>query len=266
MKISALIADVDGTLVTHDKVVTPRTREAVAALQARGIGFAAISGRPPRGMRMLIEPLALAGPLAGFNGGLITGRDLSPLEEHPLPPETARRAYALLRSWNLDVWVFSGQEWLLTDPDGSRVAGEIRTVRYQPLVVKGFDGALGAAFKVVGVSDDPEFLARCEMKARAALGDAASASRSQAFYLDITHPAANKGHGVQRLAALMGVPMREIAVIGDSYNDIGMFAQSSLSIAMGNAPADVKRHAHFATSSNDEDGFAQAVHDYILDA
>ncbi|MCW5734717.1 MAG: HAD family phosphatase [Enhydrobacter sp.] len=266
MKISALISDVDGTLVTHDKVVTPRTREAVAALQARGIGFAAISGRPPRGMLMLVEPLALTGPIASFNGGLITRPDLTPIEEHALAPETARQANALLRGWGLDVWVFAGQEWFLTAPDGSRVAGEIKTVLYQPLAVTDFDGALENAFKIVGVSDDPEFLARCETEVRAALGDAASASRSQAFYLDITHPAANKGHGVQRLAALMGVPMSEIAVIGDSYNDIDMFAQSSLSIAMGNAPADVKRHAHFATSSNDEDGFAQAIHDYILDA
>ncbi len=266
MKISALVSDVDGTLVTHDKVLTRRTREAVAALQVRGIRFAAISGRPPRGMRMLVEPLALTGPIAGFNGGLITSPDLSPLEEHALAPDTARRAYALLRGWGLDVWVFSGQEWLLTAPDGSRVAGEIETVLYQPLVVNDFDGALDTAFKIVGVSDDPELLARCETEARTCLGDAASASRSQAFYLDITHPAANKGTGVQRLAALMGVPMAEVAVIGDSYNDLGMFAQSGLSIAMGNAPADVRRQARFVTSSNDEDGFARAVHDYILGA
>lgn len=266
MKISALISDVDGTLVTHDKVLTPRTREAVAALQDRGIRFAAISGRPPRGMRMLVEPLALSGPIAGFNGGLITNPDLSPIEEHALAPQAARQAYELLRGWGLDVWVFSGLEWLLTTPDGSRVAGEINTVLYQPLVVNEFDGALEAAYKIVGVSDDPGFLARCETEAQAALGDAASASRSQPFYLDITHPAANKGIGVQRLAALMGVPMAEVAVIGDSYNDLGMFSQSALSIAMGNAPADVQRQARFVTSSSDEDGFARAVHDYILGA
>lgn len=266
MKISALISDVDGTLMTHDKMLTPRTREAVAALQARGIGFAAISGRPPRGMRMLVEPLALTAPLGGFNGGLITNPDLSPLEEHALAPETARRAYELLRGYGLDVWVFSGQDWLLTDPDGTRVPGEIRTVLYPPLVVKDFDGALEAAYKIVGLSDDPAFLARCESEAQAALGEAASASRSQAFYLDITHPMANKGTGVRRLAALMGVPMAEVAVIGDGHNDLGMFAQSGLSIAMGNAPSDVQEKAHFVTAANDKDGFAEAVRKYILDA
>lgn len=266
MKISALISDVDGTLMTHDKILTPRTRAAVAALHARGIGFAAISGRPPRGMRMLVEPLALTHPLGGFNGGQITNPDLSPLEEHALAPQTAHRAYELLRGYGLDVWVFSGQDWLLTDPDDSHVAGEVRTVDYRPRVVKDFDGALESAFKIVGVSADHAYLARCETEVKAALGEAASASRSQAFYLDITHPMANKAVGVQRLAALMGVPMGEIAVIGDGHNDLGMFAQSGFSIAMGNAPADVKEKARFVTSSNDQDGFAEAVRTYILDA
>ena len=93
-----------------------------------------------------------------------------------------------------------------------------------------------------------------------------SVSRSQAFYLDITHPQANKAVGVQRLAAHMGVPMGEVAVIGDGHNDLGMFAQSGLSIAMGNAPADVKKKARFVTGSNDRDGLAEAIQKYILGA
>ena len=53
-----LIADVDGTLLTQDKVLTRRAVEAVHRLRAAGIAFAVTSGRPPRGMTMLIEPLA----------------------------------------------------------------------------------------------------------------------------------------------------------------------------------------------------------------
>jgi hydroxymethylpyrimidine pyrophosphatase-like HAD family hydrolase len=77
---------------------------------------------------------------------------------------------------------------------------------------------------------------------------------------------ANKGVAVVRLAALMGVPMSEVAVIGDGHNDVGMFAQSGLSIAMGNAPPDVQKRARFVTATNDKDGFAEAVRTYILDA
>lgn len=266
MKISALISDVDGTLVTSAKTVTDASRKAVSALRERGIAFAVISGRPPRGMRMLVEPFALTGPLAGFNGGAFTNPDLSPLEEHALAPETAQHAFDWLRTKGIDVWVFSGLDWFVADLDGPHIDTERRAVHFAPTVVRSLEPALASAFKVVGVSKDHALLARCEKELQPVLGEAASASRSQPYYLDITHPIANKGVAAVRLAALMGVPMGEVAVIGDGHNDVGMFVQSGLSIAMGNAPSDVRKQARFVTSSNDRDGFAEAVRSYILDA
>ena len=266
MKISALVSDVDGTLLTTAKHLTERSRQAVAALHARGIPFAIISGRPPRGMRMLVEPLAITTPMAGFNGGAFTAPDLTPIEQRLLAPETAQQAHDWLRAKGIDVWAFSGLDWLLTNPDNPHVAPEIRAVHFQPTLVESLEPAFHAASKLVGVSADHDLLARCEGELQAALGEAASASRSQPFYIDVTHPSANKGVAVARLAELMGVPLAEVAVIGDSPNDLGMFDQAGLSIAMGNADPAVKRHARFATASNDEDGFAEAVHKYILDA
>src|ERR1700724_1171165 len=90
--ISAVIADVDGTLVTTDKTLTTRARSAVAQLHEAGIVFAIISSRPPRGLRMMVEPLALTTPLAGFNGGMLVMPDLTVIEEHLIDPQIARRA------------------------------------------------------------------------------------------------------------------------------------------------------------------------------
>jgi len=266
MRISALISDVDGTLLTSAKALTERSRQAVAALHARGIGFAIISGRPPRGMSMLVEPLALTGPMAGFNGGAFTAPDLTPIEEHLLAPDTAQRAHDLLRARGVDVWAFSGLDWLLANAVNARVATEIHAVHFQPTIVRRLEPALAAAYKVVGVSDDHALLARCERELQAALGEQASASRSQPYYLDVTHPMANKGVAVARLAGLMGVPLTEVAVIGDGGNDVGMFARAGFSIAMGNAAPDVRAQAEAVTQSNDHEGFAEAVHKYILDA
>jgi hydroxymethylpyrimidine pyrophosphatase-like HAD family hydrolase len=69
LRISLVLADVDGTLVTADKVLTARARAAVNALHGAGIAFAITSGRPPRGMAMLIDPLALQTPIAGSTAG-----------------------------------------------------------------------------------------------------------------------------------------------------------------------------------------------------
>ncbi len=264
--IAALISDVDGTVMTHAKQLTARTCEVALKLRQRGIPFAVISARPPRGMRMMVEPLGLTYPLAGFNGGQFTRPDLTPVEDHPIAPDVARRTHDLLAERGVDVWVFDGSDWKIRNADGVHVAHEKSTIQYDPIVVEAFDQALDTAHKIVGVSDDHALLARVETEMQAALGEAATAARSQAYYLDVTHPLANKGVGVRRLAALMGVPMERVAVIGDGHNDIAMFEQTPFSIAMGNAGDDVKKRARFVTGSNEEDGFADAIEKYVLGA
>jgi len=99
---------------------------------------------------------------------------------------------------------------------------------------------------------------------RAVLADQASVARSQPYYLDITHPLANKGVALSEIAKLLALPLEELAVIGDGGNDIAMFERSGLSIAMGNASPEVRRAADFVTGSNREDGFATAIERFIL--
>src|ERR1700731_3493206 len=91
-KISLVLADVDGTLVTEEKVLTERALKAVSALQSAGIRFAITSGRPPRGMALFFGPRHSKPPLPGFNGGLFVERALWILEQKPLPADVARQA------------------------------------------------------------------------------------------------------------------------------------------------------------------------------
>jgi len=263
-KISAVVSDVDGTLVTNDKTLTTRAQTAVAELHARGIMFSIISSRPPRGVRMLLEPLAITAPLGGFDGGVIVRPDLSIISEHLLMPEVARRAVEMLSARGVDAWVFAGQDWLLRDPDGPCIGREERTVCFPPTIVADFGPALAAAGKIVGVSEDFAVLARCEQELRAALAEQASVALSQPYYLDITHLRANKGIALTQLANLLRVPLAEIAVIGDGHNDVAMFERAGLSIAMGNASAAVQRVADLVTDRNSEDGFANAIERFIL--
>jgi Cof subfamily protein (haloacid dehalogenase superfamily) len=262
--ISAVIADVDGTLVTTDKTLTAKSRAAVARLHESGIVFAIISSRPPRGLRMMVEPLALATPLAGFNGGTLATPDLTVLEAHLIDPGVAHRAVAAITEHGAQAWVFSGGEWLLREADGPYVAHEEHTVQFPPTVVDDFGTSLDGAAKIVGVSADFELLARCEGATQALLGDSASVARSQNYYLDVTHPLANKGAGVQALARQLAIPLAEIVTIGDGLNDIPMFAVSGLSIAMGNARPEVQARAQLVTGSNEEDGFAAAIDHLML--
>jgi len=263
-KISLVLADVDGTLVTADKVLTARAGAAVKALHAAGIAFAITSGRPPRGMAMLIDPLALRTPVAGFNGGIFVKPDMAIVAEHVLASDVARRAIEVILHNRMDAWVYSGKDWLVRDRDAPHVAREQWTVKFAPTVVENFNGVLNRAVKIVGVSDDHDLLARCEKDAQDALGTGASAARSQPYYLDITHPDANKGMVVTTLSKLLSVPIGEIATIGDMPNDVLMFRNSGLGIAMGNASPDVQAQADVVTASYDDEGFAKAIERFVL--
>ena len=263
-KISTLVSDVDGTLVTDDKILTVRAQAAVAKLHACGINFAIISSRPPRGLGMLLRPLGITTPVCGFNGGVIATRDLTVITEHLLSPEVARCAVSLLDTHDVQVWVFSGQDWLVRDCDEPYVRFEEHTVGFQPTLVDNFGQSLDAANKIVGVSADFERLAQCEREVRGPLTDRATVARSQSYYLDVTHPLANKGIALSEIARLLVVPLAEIAVIGDGGNDVAMFERSGLSIAMGNASPEVRQAADFVTDSNRDDGFANAVDRFIL--
>jgi Cof subfamily protein (haloacid dehalogenase superfamily) len=263
--IRLFLADVDGALVTKDKVLTDEAKTAVRELDQAGIAFAITSGRPPRGMSMLIEPLALRTAIAGFNGGVLVNPDLSVIESHTLDPAAAKQAVKLILNRGLDAWVYTDTEWLIRDKGAPHVARETWTVKFDPKVVASFtDAHLAHAVKIVGISDDLNLVAACEKAAQDALGEMASAERSQPYYLDVTHPRANKGTVVETLSKLLNIPSAQIATMGDMPNDVLMFRKSGFSIAMGNASDEVKAQANAVTDTNENEGFAKAVRKFIL--
>jgi Cof subfamily protein (haloacid dehalogenase superfamily) len=263
--IRLLLADVDGTLVTQDKVLTEQAVAAAQQLRDAGITLALTSGRPPRGMNMLIAPLRLEGAIAGFNGGVLVHPDLSVIESHLLDPATAKATLQLILDSGLDAWLYTEREWLIRDAKAPHVARETWTVKFDARVVASFsDADLADAVKIVGVSDDLDRVAACEKLAQQKLGAHASAARSQPYYLDVTHPQANKGMVVTMLARLNGITPEQIATIGDMPNDVLMFRKSGFSIAMGNASDEVKAQASAVTDSNENEGFAKAVRKFIL--
>jgi Cof subfamily protein (haloacid dehalogenase superfamily) len=261
-----LLSDVDGTLVTQDKVLTDRAAQAVHKLYDSGILFAVTSGRPPRGMSMLIEPLDLTTPLAAFNGGLVVERDMTVVEQRVIPDDLVAPIIQLLESSSLDVWVYRGADWYVRDLKGPHVEREAWTVKFDPTLVASYDGITDGVAKIVGVSDDHDAVAAASAAAHDQFGDHISAARSQPYYVDVTHPDANKGGVVKFLAAKYGIPTEQIASIGDMPNDVLMFAHSGLSIAMGNAGTEVQRAARRTTTSNEDEGFANAVERFVLRA
>jgi hypothetical protein len=249
--------------LTHDKVLTERAKDAVHRLHQAGVGFTITSSRPTIGMRFLLEPLAITLPFGAFNGSSIIDAKMNPIEQHLIPPSTAQRSLDVLKEFGVDIWLFTNDKWLTRNGDGEYIPLEIRAIRANPTIVEDLTPFLSSACKIVGSSSNPELLQRCEAAMQTAVGAEATAVRSQTYYLDITPPGCDKGTFVQTMAKRLGISTHAVATIGDMQNDLAMFRNSGVSIAMGNASEDVKRQATHVTATNDDEGFAAAI-DMIL--
>lgn len=266
-RFSLVVSDVDGTLVTGGKVLTPNAVAAVRRLGEAGIAFSICSSRPPFGLRMLIEPLRLKLPLGGYNAGAIVDPDLSVVEQKLIPPDAAREAVAAFREHGVDCWIFSGDEWLVVNPQGDHVDRETRTVQQAPTVVPEFREAHFASVgKIVGPSKDHSLVAGLTQRLGQILAGRANVMRSQPYYCDVIPPGIDKGRLVELLAGRLAVPREQILVLGDMENDLEMFAKAGFAVAMGNAAEAVKQAAQAVTLSNDEDGFAAAIERYVFGA
>jgi Cof subfamily protein (haloacid dehalogenase superfamily) len=258
-RIALVVSDVDGTLLTKDKTLTDDAKRAVRRLHEAGIGFTITSSRPTIGMRFLIEPLAITLPVGAFNGSCIVDPELRPIERHLIPAPAVERSLKVLNEFGIDIWLFTNDLWLTRHPDADYVPHEKRAIRADPTIVEDFAPYLSSACKIVGSTSDAGLLQRCEAAIQQALGTQATAVRSQSYYLDITPPGCDKGTFVQWIAKRLGNSTDAVATIGDMQNDLAMFKTSGLSIAMGNATDDVKRSATLVTTSNENEGFAEAM-------
>jgi Cof subfamily protein (haloacid dehalogenase superfamily) len=258
-RIALVVSDVDGTLLTKNKTLTDGAKAAAHRLHQAGIGFTIVSSRPTIGMGFLIEPLSIMLPVGAFNGSSIVDAQLKPIEQHLISPAVAQRSLDVLREFGVDIWLFTNDRWLTRNPDGEYVPHEKLAIKHDPTIISDFTPYLAGACKIVGASSDAPLLQRCEVAMREAIGAEATAVRSQTYYLDVTPPGRDKGTFVETMAKRLGIATNAIVTIGDMQNDLAMFAKSGISIAMGNATDDVKKHSTHVTDTNERDGFSGAV-------
>ena len=262
--IRLVVSDVDGTLVKHDKTLDPATVAAVGRLRSAGIMFCLVSSRPPHGLDVLLKPLSIDTPRAGFNGGEVLGPTDERLSELLIDEGAARAAVAHLTANGVDSWIFGDGKWYLTNPDAHYIPREKLSVSLDPTLVPDLTPYLGRVHKLMATTEDFDLMARMETEVAALLGDKATVLRSQKYYLDVTHPQANKGFAAQQLARLLGIADAEMCCLGDMPNDVPMFRVAGLSISMGNAPEPVQAQARHVTGDAEGTGWADAIDRYVL--
>jgi len=262
--IRLVLSDMDGTLLLPDHTVGERVLEALAQLRQAGVAFSLASARPPRAMHAIVEQLGIDVPFAAFNGGTLARPDGTVLQRHCVDRRAVEASLALFRQHPVAIWLFADDQWLLTDTRAEFMDKELAALGYGYVQVDDFTPYLDRVDKIVATCGDFDLLARLETQLSQQIEGQALAARSQRYYLDVTALQANKGEALASLAQYLNVPLAQTAVLGDGGNDVAMFLRAGLSVAMGQAEADVKAHADHVTASNREQGVADAIRDLIL--
>ena len=262
--IRLIVSDIDGTMVRHDKSLPGENIAAVARAQAADIAVSLISARPPSGMMWIAKALGITAPMGAFNGSTIFGPDGAVLSAEHLSRDAAAEALALIDAPGVSPWLFADGQWHARNTDNRHNGREIQSAGVEPVVGGDWASLLDRADKIVGVCDVPETLAAIEVRAKAALAGRATVARSQPYYLDILAPGGNKGAGITRIAELCKVPLTETAALGDQNNDLAMFAVAGLSVAMGQAPDNVRSAADQVAVSSEDGGVADAIDRFVL--
>src|SRR5581483_87442 len=264
LPIALVISDIDGTLITSNHEIAESTRKAALRLYERGINLSLCSSRPPRSIRPLAEELALRSPFAAFNGALIVTADGEVKLRSTLPSMVIARLKAISDDFGLGLWLYDEEDWWVAGRDAF-VEREEHTSGFAPRI-EGYDERLKGEATKLTVVGKPELVAQAEQRALAELAGEISASRSKPRFLDVTAYGIHKGSAVRRIASVFGVTPAQVAVIGDGPNDIEMFREAGVSIAMGQGVDEVIDAARFITSSNDNDGWARGIEKYVLGA
>ena len=256
MTYRAIYSDIDGTLLNREHRMSARTLAATRHVVALGIPFILVSARPPLAITPFTDAIGGAQPLIAYNGALIHDGELRELYSVPLDDADFRQLERELEPLpRLSLNYYQGTHWYSPDPDNYWTAqeGEITGLRASAKPA----APLAAVHKILVMGDAP-VIAALQDRLRPAFPHL-EIHRSKDEYLEIVNKRATKAQAIAFMGERLGVPAAESIAFGDNYNDLDMLRYAGYSVAMGNAPEDIKAECSTVTAPNSEDGLAQEL-------
>jgi len=259
-----IASDMDGTLLTSDKRITPVVEEAVRRCRTAGAVFCLASGRPLCGLKRYIDQLGLDTPVITCNGAVIMRPDGEVLYRHPMEPEAAREVIAFAKRFDVTFCVWS-QERLFVNREDERtrhykahIPVEEMTVTndWEPVISDGIDKILW--------HDEADRVLEFQRILDSEMESAVNYFTSNPRFLEFVDNRASKATALRHLAMLYSMSPGEMIAVGDGFNDLDMLSTVGMGVAMGNAPEEIKRRCGWTAPTNDEDGVAAVIERFIL--
>ena len=264
MSYKLIASDMDGTLLTSDKRITPAVETAIRRASSAGVIFCLASGRPLCGMKKYIDQLSLSSPVIACNGSVIAKPDGEILYRQCLEPDSAKEVLEFSRRFDVTTCVWSGDE-LFVSHINERTKHYSRlmsvdhmtlTENWEPVIAMGIDKVLWHS-EIESVQKYKKILAE-ELKADV------NYFTSNPRFLEFVDSRVSKAEALQRLAQILDIDIDCTIAAGDGFNDLEMLRAAGVGVAMGNAPDEIKQQCQWVAPSNENDGIAALVEHFFF--
>lgn len=267
MNVKVIALDIDGTLTNDQKKITEATRKALLEAQEKGVRLVLASARPTPGLYQAAECLnmkAHGGILMAYNGGrIVEASSGTVLSEIHMEKEKTKELLRFLETLPVTVILDDGIQFYVTDAGGYKVDYECKNNNMQCTEVENLADFLNFSPIKLLLAVDPKQILKVQQQIAEYLDQELTVVRTAAFYLEIIPSQINKGKGLTDVCTYLGVNLCDTAAFGDSENDIPMIEEAGCGVAMENAEEAVKMCADKITLSNNQDGIAYAMKNWI---
>lgn len=262
-----IVLDLDDTLLNDEHTLSKRNKEALMAAQELGVKVVLASGRPTFGMVSIAKDLQLdqyGSYILSFNGSkIINAKTNEEIFNSTISSEMTHRLYDLSQREGVAILSYKDESIVIEEPN--EYADIEATITGLPMqIVDQFKATITEPVVKAMMLAHPDVLVNVEQTLVKEVGEEVSVFRSKPFFLEFTALNVTKGTSLHQLTQKLGIKAEEVIAIGDSYNDITMIEFAGLGVAMGNAPDAIKEIANHVTETNNNDGVAKVVEDFIL--
>ena len=261
MTYKAIFSDVDGTLINSKFEITKPTRLAIEEQVDKGVAFVTVSARSGPSMLPIRREFSFPAYQIIFSGALAQDPQGNDLLNCPLTTDQVERVYQTLGAKypSIICTCYTKEDWYVPQIDEKWIPFEANCTEITPIVRHPQADETVYKFLCIGDEDETDIA----VKDLQGLLPDLTVYKSSRNYIEILSGKASKSTAIAFLLQQWGMDTTECIAFGDSYNDIDMLHYVGFSVAMGNAPAEVKQAADVCTLSNDEDGLCKAIKQYM---